>query len=49
MLTPHSQYLIPLAKFGEPRSNDPVLGQELWEWLEEQVKIFEGSNWVRDE
>ena len=43
------QYLIPLARFGEPRSNDPVLGRELWEWFEEQVKIFEGSNWMPDE
>ncbi|KAF9647013.1 NAD(P)-binding protein [Thelephora ganbajun] len=39
-------YLVPLARFSKPRSNDPVLGRELWEWFEEQVKIFEESNWV---
>jgi len=39
-------YLVPLARFGEPRSNDPALGRELWEWFEEQVKVFEGSNWM---
>jgi len=42
-------YMVPFAKFGEPRSNDPVLGGELWEWFEEQIKIFEGSDWVQPE
>jgi retinol dehydrogenase-12 len=31
------QYLIPWARVGEPRSNDPELGRELWTWFEEQV------------
>lgn len=41
-------YLVPLAEFGKPRSADPALGREVWVWLEEQVKIFEESNWVRN-
>jgi len=31
------EYLIPWARVGTPRSNDPELGRELWTWFEEQV------------
>ncbi|KAF9783764.1 hypothetical protein BJ322DRAFT_1007799 [Thelephora terrestris] len=31
------EYLIPWARVGNPRSNDPELGKELWTWFEEQV------------
>ena len=34
----NGEYLIPWARVGTPRSNDPVLGKELWTWLEEQVE-----------
>ena len=34
------QYLIPWARIGAVRKDtqDPAIGKELWEWLEEQVK-----------
>lgn len=31
------EYLIPWARVGKPRSNDPELGRELWTWFEEQI------------
>ena len=34
----NGEYLMPWARVGTPRSNDPVLGRELWTWLEEQVE-----------
>lgn len=34
----NGEYLVPWARIGVPRSNDPVLGRELWTWLEEQVE-----------
>ncbi|KAG6890603.1 hypothetical protein C0995_006579 [Termitomyces sp. Mi166 len=36
----NGKYLAPWARVREPRSDalDPVLGKQLWEWLEEQVK-----------
>ena len=34
----NGEYLIPWARVGTPRSNDLVLGKELWRWLEEQVE-----------
>ena len=34
----NGEYLVPWAQVGTPRSNDPVLGKELWTWLEEQVE-----------
>ena len=37
----NGEYLIPWARVGTPRSNDPVLGRELWTWLEEQVESRE--------
>ncbi|KAJ7696610.1 hypothetical protein B0H17DRAFT_1053884 [Mycena rosella] len=39
----NGQYLIPWARVGTPHPNsqDPKLGSELWNWLEEQVKPFE--------
>jgi len=33
----NGEYLIPWARVGKPRSNDPELGKELWTWFEEQV------------
>jgi len=33
----NGEYLIPWARVGKPRSNDPELGRELWTWFEEQV------------
>ena len=36
--TRNGEYLVPWARVGTPRSNDPVLGRELWKWLEEQVE-----------
>ncbi|KAF9780976.1 NAD(P)-binding protein [Thelephora terrestris] len=33
----NGEYLVPWARVGKPRSNDPSLGKELWNWLEEQV------------
>jgi len=35
----NGKYLIPWARIGSPRPDalDPVLGKQLWEWLEEQV------------
>ncbi|KIL54249.1 hypothetical protein M378DRAFT_174350 [Amanita muscaria Koide BX008] len=34
------KYFIPWARLGEPReaTQDPKLGQDFWEWCEEQVK-----------
>ncbi|KAJ7116048.1 hypothetical protein C8R44DRAFT_675607 [Mycena epipterygia] len=39
----NGKYLIPWARLGKPHpaSQEPKLGTELWEWLEEQVKPFE--------
>jgi len=34
----NGEYLTQWARVGTPRSNDPVLGRELWTWLEEQVE-----------
>ena len=34
----NGEYLTQWARVGKPRSNDPVLGRELWTWLEEQVE-----------
>jgi len=34
----NGEYLIPWARVGTPRSNDPMLGKELWMLLEEQVE-----------
>ncbi|GLB42629.1 putative NAD-P-binding protein [Lyophyllum shimeji] len=36
----NGKYLIPWARIGSPRRDalDPVLGKQLWEWLEEQVQ-----------
>jgi len=34
----NGEYLTQWARVGTPRSNDPVLGKELWTWLEEQVE-----------
>jgi len=34
----NGEYLTQWARVGTPRSNDPVLGRELWTWLEEQVQ-----------
>ena len=42
-------YLTPWARVGTPRSNDPVLGTELWTWLEEQVEGREYLNKIRVE
>jgi len=36
--TLNGDYLMPWARLGTPRSNDPVLGRELWTWFEEQVE-----------
>ncbi|KAJ7180720.1 hypothetical protein C8R46DRAFT_1070384 [Mycena filopes] len=39
----NGKYLIPWARIGKPHpgSQDPKLGSELWDWLDEQVKPFE--------
>ncbi|KAJ6591511.1 hypothetical protein DFH09DRAFT_1137201 [Mycena vulgaris] len=39
----NGKYLIPWARVGKPHpdSQDPKLGTELWDWMEEQVKPFE--------
>ncbi|GLB38370.1 putative NAD-P-binding protein [Lyophyllum shimeji] len=36
----NGKYLIPWARIGSPRpdAQDPVVGEKLWDWLEEQVK-----------
>jgi len=34
----NGEYLTQWARVGNPRSNDPVLGEKLWRWLEEQVE-----------
>jgi len=34
----NGEYLVPWGRVGTPRSNDPMLGKELWTWLEEQVE-----------
>ncbi|KAF8073737.1 hypothetical protein FPV67DRAFT_1409783 [Lyophyllum atratum] len=36
----NGKYLIPWARIGSPRpdAQDPVLGKQLWDWLEEQVE-----------
>ena len=39
--TLNGEYLTQWARLGTPRSNDPVLGRELWTWLEEQVESRE--------
>lgn len=37
----NGEYFTQWARMGVPRSNDPVLGRELWAWLEEQVESRE--------
>ncbi|KAJ7446754.1 hypothetical protein FB451DRAFT_1291408 [Mycena latifolia] len=39
----NGKYLIPWARVGKPHpdSQDPKLGSELWDWMEEQVRPFE--------
>ncbi|KAJ6619829.1 hypothetical protein B0H10DRAFT_1792593 [Mycena sp. CBHHK59/15] len=39
----NGKYLIPWARIGKPHpdSQDPKLGSELWNWMDEQVKLFE--------
>ena len=37
----NGEYLTQWARVGVPRSNDPILGKELWTWLEEQVESRE--------
>ncbi|KAJ7155343.1 hypothetical protein C8R43DRAFT_1087472 [Mycena crocata] len=39
----NGKYLIPWARIGKPHpdSQDPKLGSQLWDWMEEQVKPFE--------
>ncbi|KAJ7823018.1 hypothetical protein B0H13DRAFT_2215759 [Mycena leptocephala] len=39
----NGKYLIPWARIGKPHpgSQDPKLGSELWDWMEEQIKPFE--------
>lgn len=34
----NGEYLSQWDRVGTPRHNDPVLGKELWTWLEEQVE-----------
>ena len=34
----NGEYLVPWAQVGIPRSNDLILGKELWMWLEGQVE-----------
>ena len=36
----HRQFLIPWARYGRCREEayDPKVGEDLWEWLQEQVK-----------
>ncbi|KII88444.1 hypothetical protein PLICRDRAFT_176032 [Plicaturopsis crispa FD-325 SS-3] len=34
----NGKYLIPWAREGKPRSHDPRLSSDLWEWLEDQVR-----------
>ena len=44
----NGEYLVPWARVGTPRSNDPVLGRELWTWLEEQVESREYLATIRN-
>ncbi|KAJ6518864.1 hypothetical protein C8R45DRAFT_949562 [Mycena sanguinolenta] len=39
----NGKYLIPWARVGKPHpaTQDPKLGAELWDWMEEQIKPFE--------
>ncbi|KAJ7890470.1 hypothetical protein B0H14DRAFT_1105931 [Mycena olivaceomarginata] len=39
----NGKYLIPWARIGKPHadSQNPELGKELFDWMEEQVKVFE--------
>jgi NAD(P)-dependent dehydrogenase (short-subunit alcohol dehydrogenase family) len=41
----NGKYLIPWARIGKPHpdTQDPKLGGELWDWMEEQVKPFESE------
>lgn len=43
----NGEYLTQWARVGTPRSNDPVLGRELWTWLEEQVESREYLTTIR--
>ena len=43
----NGEYLVPWARVGNPRSNDPALGRELWTWLEEQVEGREYLTTIR--
>ena len=43
----NGEYLTQWARVGTPRSNDPILGRELWTWLEEQVEGREYINEIR--
>ena len=43
----NGEYLTQWARVGTPRSNDPVLGKELWTWLEEQVEGREYLTTIR--
>ncbi|KIY45776.1 NAD(P)-binding protein [Fistulina hepatica ATCC 64428] len=39
----NGKFLVPWTRVGEPKSEsqDPALGKELWQWLEEQVSRYE--------
>ena len=43
----NGEYLTSWARVGTPRSNDPVLGKELWTWLEEQIEGREYFTTIR--
>ncbi|KAF9783762.1 NAD-binding protein [Thelephora terrestris] len=43
----NGEYLTQWHRVGTPRSKDPVLGKELWTWLEEQVAGREYLNKIR--
>ncbi|EIW79062.1 NAD(P)-binding protein [Coniophora puteana RWD-64-598 SS2] len=41
----NGKYLVPWARLGQPKKStqDPKLGEKLWDWLEEQVKNVDGK------
>ena len=43
----NGEYFTQWARVGTPRSNDPILGTELWTWLEEQVEGREYLDEIR--
>jgi retinol dehydrogenase 12 len=43
----NGKYLITWAQEGTPRGDDPVVGRELWTWLEEQVEGREYFKQIR--